>query len=178
MKALVVYESLFGNTEQIARAVNDGLARHGEIELHDVTTAPSGVPEPLDLIVLGGPTHAFSMSRPSTREDAFTKGATHGSSAVGLREWLDQLREGPHSELVATFDTRVAKVRHLPGSAAKGAAKVARRLGYGAAAQAESFYVDDVAGPLLDGELDRARAWGDRLGEQAAERALGRTTPS
>jgi hypothetical protein len=65
---------------------------------------------------------------------------------------------------VATFDTRVEKVRHLPGSAAKGAAKVAHRLGFKAAAKPESFYVQDVTGPLLAGELDRAQAWGERLG--------------
>lgn len=66
------------------------------------------------------------------------------------------------------FDTRVSKVRHLPGSAAKGAARYVRKLGYTAVAPAESFYVDDVSGPLLEGELDRARAWGDRLGGQVA----------
>ena len=60
------------------------------------------------------------------------------------------------------------------GSAAKGAAKAARKLGYAAAAKAESFYVGDVKGPLLDGELDRAQSWGEELGAQAAARAVGR----
>jgi hypothetical protein len=64
---------------------------------------------------------------------------------------------------VATFDTRVDKVRHLPGSAAKAAAKAVRRRGYLPAARPESFYVTDVAGPLLEGELDRAEAWGEAL---------------
>jgi hypothetical protein len=68
----------------------------------------------------------------------------------------------------------VAKVRHLPGSAAKGAAKVALRLGYEAAAPAESFFVEAVRGPLLEGELGRAQAWGERLGAQAAVRAVER----
>lgn len=171
MKALVVYESLFGNTEQVARAVTTGLSEYLAVELVDVTAAPAAINEPLDLIVVGGPTHAFSMTRRSTREDAFKQGATHGSPEVGLRDWLEKLRGGPHSERVATFDTRVNKVRHLPGSAAKGAAKFVRKLGYSAAAEAESFYVDDVSGPLLEGELERARAWGERLGGQAAIRA-------
>jgi Flavodoxins len=173
MKALVVYESLFGNTEQVALAITSGLSKHGEVELIEVTDAPAVITEPFDLLVLGG-THAFSMTRPSTREDAFRQGATQGSTAVGLREWLEHLTGGPHSELVATFDTRVAKVRHLPGSAAKGAAKVALKLGYEAAAQAESFYVEDVSGPLVDGELSRAQAWGEQLGAQAAVRAVER----
>lgn len=174
MKALVVYESLFGNTEQVAQAITLGLSKHGEVELLEVTDAPAVITETFDLFVLGGPTHAFSMTRPSTREDAFRQGATQGSTSVGLREWLEHLRKGPHSELVATFDTRVAKVRHLPGSAAKGAAKVALRLGYDAAAPAESFYVEDVRGPLLEGEPTRAQAWGARLGAQAAVRGVER----
>ena len=177
MKALVVYESLFGNTEQAALAITSGLSKHGEVELIEVMDAPAVITETLDLLVLGGPTHAFSMTRPSTREDAFRQGATQGSSTVGLREWLEHLIRGPHSELVATFDTRVAKVRHLPGSAAKGAAKVAFKLGYEVAAPAESFYVEDVRGPLLEGELSRAQAWGERLGAQAAVRAVERGVP-
>ena len=63
-----------------------------------------------------------------------------GPSAYAERP--EHLTKGSHSELVATFDTRVAKVRHLPGSAAKGAAKVALKLGYEVAAQAEGFYVE------------------------------------
>jgi len=90
-----------------------------------------------------------------------------GSKDVGVREWLEQLPKGRRAGLVATFDTRVDKVRHLPGSAAKGAAKTARTLGFKAAAKPESFYVRDVAGPLLEGELDRARDWGERLGAAA-----------
>lgn len=171
MKALVVYESLFGNTEQVARAVTTGLSKHLDVEILEVTQAPETITDLLDLIVVGGPTHAFSMTRPATREDAFKQGATQGSREVGIREWLAHLHAGPHSELVATFDTRVEKVRHLPGSAAKGAAKAARGLGYSSAAKSESFFVEGVEGPLLDGELDRAQAWGERLGLDERRRA-------
>jgi hypothetical protein len=73
------------------------------------------------------------------------------------------LPSGQHTEKMATFDTKVESVHHLPGSAAKGAAKAARRHGYESAAKAESFYVHDVDGPLLDGEIGRARAWGRQL---------------
>jgi hypothetical protein len=59
------------------------------------------------------------------------------------------------------------KVRRLPGSAAKKAAKLVRHGGFSAAAEPESFYVSNTAGPLLPGELDRAHDWGVRLGEDA-----------
>ncbi len=173
-KALVVYESLFGNTEQVAQAIAAGMSQHGDVELLEVAEAREVVTDALDLIVLGGPTHAFSMSKPSTREEAVGRGASHGSKTYGMREWIEHLHKGPHTELVATFDTRVRKVRRLPGSAAKGAAKILRGLGYSSAAHAESFYVEDVSGPLLEGELDRARAWGDWLGRQSADQDLER----
>jgi hypothetical protein len=59
----------------------------------------------------------------------------------------------------------------LPGSAAKSAAKAAQRHGYESAAKAESFHVRDVEGPPLDGELDRARAWGQQLGRPMIKKA-------
>jgi len=136
--------------------------------------APEAVTGLVDLIVLGGPTHAFSLSRPSTRADAVRQGAPAGREEVGLREWLHGLRRGPHSELVATFDTRVERVRHLPGSAAKKAAKLAHSLGYTPVAH-ESFYVADVAGPLLPGELERAREWGQSLAADLRARHAGRS---
>jgi flavodoxin len=154
---------MFGNTEQVARAIAKGLSRHGEVRLVEVTQAPPEVTEPVDLIVLGGPTHAFSMTRESTRKDAVKQGASQGSTVVGVREWLAQQHRGRHLELVATFDTKADKVRHLPGSAARGAANAAHKLGYKSADKPMSFYVQGVSGPLLDGELGRAQAWGERL---------------
>ena len=164
MKALVVYESFFGNTEQVAQAIAKGLSAHGEVEMVEVSNAPAELTEPVDLIVVGGPTHAFSMTRESTRQDAFKQGATQGSTTVGVREWLTTLQRGRHAQVVATFDTKGEKVRHLPGSAAKAVANALHRLGFKSAVKPMSFYVRGVSGPLLDGELGRAQAWGDRLG--------------
>src|SRR3954447_10442723 len=162
--ALVVYESMFGNTEQIAEAVAAGLEKSMQVELHEVQRAPSESVEKATLVVAGGPTHAFSMTRESTRADAVRQGARHGSESTGLREWLESLPRGRHAPKVATFDTPAGKVRHLPRSAAKSAAKAAHRHGFQSAAKPQSFYVDDISGPLLEGELERAEAWGAELG--------------
>jgi flavodoxin len=169
MKALVVYESLWGNTEQVARAIAAGLSQHLDVSVVDVAQAPPVIPDDVDLTVVGGPTHAFGLSRPQTRQDAFTQGATQGSQSTGIREWLGRLHADGHSGPVATFDTRVAKVRRLPGSAAKKAAKLVRREGFESAAPPESFYVSDSSGPLNEGELDRARAWGAQLAQDALQ---------
>ena len=162
MRALVVYESMFGNTERIARAVAAGLAASMPVQVDEVGAAPCDVPPDVDLVVAGGPTHAFGLTRASTRADAQRQASTAViSRGIGLREWLVGLTE-PTAAVVATFDTRIRKP-HLPGSAARAAEKQLRRLGFRIIAPAESFYVEDVAGPLSDDEESRARAWGAQL---------------
>src|SRR5215211_5521696 len=154
MRSLVVYESMFGNSERVARAIADGLAEHGEVALCDVTTAPSAeIGEDVDLLVAGGPTHAMSLSRPSTREDAIRQGAGQCTAELGLREWLEGLPSDLKSLSYATFDTRVTRVRRIPGSAARAAARALRRRHGRIVVPAETFYVTDVAGPLADDEL-------------------------
>ena len=160
MRALVVVESMWGNTRTVAEAVARGLGQ--EIEVVDVGQAPSELPDDVGLLVVGGPTHAFSMSRSSTRHDAVERGARGANEAQGIREWLGQLQPSDHVE-VATFDTRVSKVKRLPGSAAKAAVKEVRRHHLGRLIGTRSFYVNDMEGPLLDGELDRAQEWGTHL---------------
>jgi hypothetical protein len=161
MRGFVVYESLFGNTAQIAQAVVDGLKGLLDVEQHSV--AEGQLPEGADLLVMGAPTHAFSMSRITTRQDAVNQGA-NADPTIGLREWLDELPEG-NDTMFAAFDTRVEMVRRLPGSAAKAAAKVARKRGYQSLTRPESFYVQDTPGPLLDGEVQRAEVWGAQLAQ-------------
>jgi hypothetical protein len=159
MKALVVYESMWGNTRQVAEAVAEGLGGAPLAEVHEVgDTDLTG----LDLLVVGGPTHAFSMTRPKTRHDALARGATSGTEDRGLREWLAELPTDLRAP-VATFDTRAKQVRNLPGSAAKSAGREVRRHHHGRVVDSASFYVEDMEGPLSDGELARARTWGSDL---------------
>ena len=167
MKALVVYESMFGNTEDIAGAIGAGLAETMEVEVVEAASAPRTVAPDVSLLVIGGPTHAFSMSRASTREDAVKQGAK-ASPCVGLREWLDGLPPQAGAARVTTFDTRVNRGRHLPGSAAKSAARCARRHGFAHVERGESFYVDGTTGPMLDGEIQRARHWGRQIARTAS----------
>lgn len=173
-RVLVVYESLFGNTADVAREVAAGMSDRAQVSVVEVQQAPALPDESLDLVVVGAPTHAFSMSRPSTREDAVRQGADASHAGTGVREWMDALESGPHRPRVATFDTRVTKVRRIPGSAAKRAAKIARHLGYSVACPPESFYVEDVSGPLAEGELARARVWGEHLAEVCGTAAASR----
>jgi hypothetical protein len=161
-RVLVVYESMFGNTHDVAEAVAAGLRSAAEVTLLDVGEAPLEVSGEIDLVVVGGPTHAFGMSRPSTRQSAVEQGADpQVTEHSGLREWIAGVVA--HDGLpTAAFDTKVAKP-HLPGSAAKAAERKLRHRGFKQLVHPESFLVAGTTGDLLDGELERARAWGESL---------------
>ena len=159
MHALVVYESIWGNTEAIARAVAAGMG--DDVEVVSADDAPPALPDDVDLVVVGGPTHAFSMSSATTRESARQQGAT-SIPLRGIREWIEGLPAPSRRVRVATFDTRTVAPR-LPGSAAKKAMKRLVARGLEPAAKPETFGVHGYGGPLADGEEERAKAWGASL---------------
>jgi hypothetical protein len=159
MKALVVYESMFGNTETVARAVADRLSETFDVALHDVREIPPV--HDVDLLVVGAPTHAWGLSRPSTRVDAGRKGTVReGATEIGLREYLD-LSPALTGVAAASFDTRIDK--GWAGSAARKAHRELRRLGCRMLAPAENFAVTGTTGPLVDGEQERAGRWAAEL---------------
>jgi flavodoxin len=170
MNAIVVYESVYGNTRAVAEAVAEGL---GGAEVLPVHEAANGVGQP-ELLVVGGPTHmhglATTHSRQMAAEAVHEDGGAHvepgATERPGLRAWL---RDLPHSEgaHAAAFDTRLDKSPMLTGVASRGVAKRRRRQGY-RIISTESFLVEDSEGPLEDGELDRARDWGQELARSLA----------
>jgi len=172
MKALVVVESVFGNTRQIADAVAAGLARHVDVAVVDVAVVADTV-EDVDLLVVGGPTHAFGMTRMQTRRAAADQsGGAVSADPVGLREWLLTMRGTPRA--VATFDTRMDAFR-LPGSAAAGAARKLRRRGLRMLDRPTTFRVVGTQGPLRPGELERAQEWGADLAARLVAQPAGGT---
>lgn len=172
MRALVVYESMFGNTEEVARAIGEGIGASMHADVIEVGAAPDTVPADVTLLVVGGPTHAFSMSWPTTRRDAAQRAATVVSRDRGIREWLGSLPAATTDTEATTFDTRVTS--RVTGSAARAASHRLDRLGYRLTAAFTSFRVADVTGPLVDDDVDRARDWGRALGVEVAARRLSR----
>ena len=180
MSILIVYESMYGNTHEIADHVAAGLGeRHGV----DIVAASATPPQDLevDLLVVGGPTHVHGLSRASTRTAAVDAAATDddlhlddsADSESGLREWLAALGEHPHAR-AAAFDTRLDAAAVLTGRASRRIAKRLEGHGYDLIAEPESFLVDKH-NHLLPGESDRAREWGARLAEQLADAATAGT---
>ena len=165
--AVVVYESVFGDAEKIARAVAEGLSAHLDVQVVAAAEAPPVFGNDLRLLVVGGPNHAMSMPRPATREDAVTKYAVRiTDTAAGLHEWLDAAQP-LHGIAAAAFDTRMDRPKLVTrlDHAARTEEKLLHSLGATLAAPAEHFHVVDVQGPLADGEEDRARQWGAALSE-------------
>ncbi|MEV3936786.1 flavodoxin domain-containing protein [Glycomyces sp. NPDC049804] len=164
MRAAVIYESMFGNTRAVAETLAEELARHMEVELHEVGEAPASIDASIGLVVLGAPTHGFTLSRPTSRQEA--AGMTPDrlvSPGIGIREWLEAAEAAPGTRAVV-FDTRIS---HVPGWAARAAARRLRRSGFTIFARPASFKVEKTLGPLAPGELDRARSWATELASAA-----------
>jgi flavodoxin I len=157
MKAMVVYDSAYGNTEKVARAIGQAL---GSPE--DVATVRVGNVKPeqlpgLTLLIVGSPTQKF---RPLGAITNFLKGIPN---------------DGLKGVKAAAFDTRfteseIEKVRILAffvrifGYAAKPIADRLEKKGGELAVPPEGFYVSDTEGPLLEGELERAADWARQIG--------------
>ncbi|WP_433685276.1 flavodoxin family protein [Nocardia sp. CA-119907] len=174
MRARVVYESMFGNTAAIAKAIAAGLGEYGEVEVLDVATAAQRPAPTVDLLVVGAPTHAFGMSRTRTRRDAAARTEAPVAVDIGMREWLDAALPVLPGSRAAAFGTKTAKPSWLPGSAARGAGKRLRRLGYDLVDAPADFRVEGTLGPLAAGELERARAWADRVARTELGRGAAR----
>jgi hypothetical protein len=175
MRAVIVYESLFGNTHRIAQAISEGIreadARAETLCLPAAQATPDLVQDP-DLLVVGGPTHIRGMtSRFSRKMGRKTEGKADAkpepdAGGPGLRGWFDSVPRPRSGRSAAAFDTRLDS--RMAGGAAAGIARRLRAHGYLLTAEPEGFIVEDAAGPLRAGELDRAKAWGATLCRRAA----------
>jgi hypothetical protein len=168
-RALVVYESLFGDARAIAHAIADGLGWRMPADAVPVGQAPHEIGDDVGLLVVGGPTHATGMPTPSTREGAIDKQGAHPEPGeTGLKEWLGEVTTTPGTAAVA-FDTRLGHPKFLThiDHASHTEEKLLRAHGFHIAAPAEHFFVTAASGPLVDGEESRARSWGGALAEIA-----------
>ena len=140
MKTLVLFDSKFGNTEQIARAIGAALEQSGSVDVRSISEMAQLAPG-IELLVVGGPTQA------------------HGVNSA-LKTFLDGLPpEALRGTAAAAFDTRLRWPVLLSGSAARGIAERLERKGARLVAKPESFYVEHGEGPLADGEVARAESW-------------------
>jgi flavodoxin len=155
MKALVVYDSFFGNTEKIAKAVSEALSKKGEARAMRVNEVSSKDLVDLNVLVVGSPTRAFSAS-PAIK--SFLKNLP-AKSLCGVR--------------IAAFDTRLPINEKTPGIlrflagifgyADKPMMDALLKKGGESAGETRGFLVTDTEGPLAEGELESAAAWAEKI---------------
>jgi len=155
MKALVVFDSVFGNTEKIAREIGSALAPAGEVEVKRAGDVRLEQLKGLDLLLVGSPTRAFKAT-------------------VATRKFLQSIpAHGLDGMKVAAFDTRadletvhsalLSFMVKIFGYAAEPiAASLVKKGGVQAAAPA-GFLVLGTEGPLKEGEIQRAAEWARRM---------------
>ena len=159
MRAIVVYESHWGNTAAVARAIAEGIGPGARAIPTDEAVGPSL--EHVDLIVAGAPVMAKSLPGEGMRAKVESDHKAPAAADVShpmLRTWLDGLPSGRAK--AAAFDTRM---RWTPRGAIGTIESKLRKAGYQVVMKGKGFVVGGAYGPLRDGELDRARAWGAEL---------------
>ena len=169
MKAVVVYESHWGNTAEVARAIASGLGPDTPVLATDEATGP--VLADADLIVAGAPVIGFRLATDSMRrkiaEDTNDAPGTPDVTHPSMRDWLDGIPAGKGA--AAAFETRL---HWSPGGATGAIERGLHKAGYRRVAKGHKFFVTGSYGPLREGELDAARAWGVELA-QALETTAG-----
>jgi len=148
MNTLVIYDSLYGNTEKIARAIGDALS--GEVKVLRVGDVDVSELKGLDLLFVGSPTHG-------------------GRPSPATRELLDQIQPPALQGIKgAAFDTRLTtRWAAILGFAAGRIAKSLKKKGGTLVGSPEAFYVEGSEGPLRERELERAAAWAKGIAESA-----------
>lgn len=162
MKAVVVFESLWGNTAAIAKAIAEGIGP--DVRALNTDEASALALADIDLIVAGAPLLGFSLPTDRMRDGIATNPGNPplppDLSHPSMRSWLEALPKGNGRS--AAFETRIW---WSPGSAAKTILNRLENVGYRPIAQAQRFIVTGKYGPLKDGELERARTWGAELAQ-------------
>ncbi len=151
MKVLIVYDSFFGNTEQIAQAISDSLSPKENVETLRVNDVKIEKITGLDLLIVGSPTRAFKPTK-------------------AIVNFLNKIpSNGLKSVKVSAFDTRILLssikssalrfIVKIGGYAAKSVANRLKKKGGDLIMPPEGFLVTGEEGPLKDGELERAADW-------------------
>ena len=142
VKALIVFDSLHGNTEKIARAIAAGLAPSGDVKVLRAGEANISELESIDLLIVGSPTQG-------------------GRPTPAIQDFLNRVSEPAIKGIsVAAFDTRIStRWVGIFGYAAGRIAGSLKTKGGTLILSPEGFFVKGTEGPLKEGELERAASW-------------------
>lgn len=159
MKVLIVFDSYFGNTEQISQTIGNALNENNEVEVLGVSVVSWNQISDTDILIVGSPTRGF---RPSEKTVNFLKLIP---------------KKGLKGVKVAAFDTRLSlpeikskSIRFIVktgGYAAKHIANSLKKKGGELVLSHEGFLVAGEKGPLVEGELKKATNWAKSIIEKS-----------
>ncbi len=150
MKALVVFDSVAGNTRKIAEAIASGIA--GGTKAVSVGSAEAKDLGRVSLLIVGSPTYG-------------------GRPTEAMQNFMASVESSARDLSVAAFDTRLRmKLVKLFGFAADKIADRFKQIGSSVEEKPAGFIVTGRTGPLAEGELERASAWGQELSKKHAQR--------
>src|SRR4030067_2694831 len=154
MRSLIIYDSLYGNTEKIAKAIGDGIS--GEVKVLPANGVDFAELKGLNLLIAGSPTHG-------------------GRPSPAMQEFLNKIpADGLNGVKIAAFDTRFAYKDHGIGLkilmtvlnfAAGRIVDALKKKGGNQIIEPDGFFVEGKEGPLKDSELERAKTWAKEISE-------------
>jgi flavodoxin len=145
-KALIVYESKYGNTRLVAEKIAEGMSQASEIEIELVELKDVNLDQvdEFDTILIGSPNHVGSPTR-------------------SIRKFIDELgKSNIKNKKGAVFDTYMAK------DFEKAVKKMEKQIGAKVpglilVAPGLSIRVDGMKGPVTDGELPKCEEFVVRI---------------
>jgi flavodoxin I len=155
MKALIIYDSFFSNTEKVAQAIGNAISGKMDVEVCNVRDIKPEKLQGLTLLIVGSPTRAF---RPSPAITKFLKSIPIGN--------LSDIKAAGFDTRISINDTPSGFLRfmaNLFGYAAKPICKKLEKAGAQIVIAPEGFFVNDTKGPFKDGELERAADWAKQI---------------
>jgi flavorubredoxin len=147
-KAIIIYESVFGNTRQVAEAIAAGMKEGGmEVTLHEVKAVDTGTLKDYDAVLVGSPNHV-------------------GGATIAMRRFIGKLGKLKlDGKWVTAFDTyggsaHAQALKQMTDSLAKSAP------GMKLVIPGLSAKVTGMKGPLADRELPRSQEFGKSLADK------------
>ncbi|AEJ60977.1 flavodoxin/nitric oxide synthase [Spirochaeta thermophila DSM 6578] len=153
MNVLIVYDSIFGNTERLARVMGEACGGRNQVQVLHVSEATPDQVVGADVLIVGSPTRGF---RPTPAVKLLLKRIPHGG-LKGVRTAAFDTRF-PLEKMKSAFFLLPFLVRVF-GYAAGPMAEILEKRGGEVAVPPEGFFVEGVEGPLVEGEIERAEAW-------------------
>jgi flavodoxin len=155
MRALVIYDSVFGNTEKIALSIKEALSSILDVEAYKVNNVKTEYLKDLDYIIVGSPTRAFKPTKETTEFlNEIQKNGLKDTKIVGFYTRMDPKEVG--SAILKLFAL-------FFGYAAKPIAEKLIKKGGPQIMPPEGFFVEGREGPLRDGEIEKAKEWAEEI---------------